>query len=45
MYLVIGDKEKARENFAKAKDMIGKMGYHRRDGEVKEIGGQLNEKN
>jgi tetratricopeptide (TPR) repeat protein len=37
LYLVIVDKEKAREELAVAKEMIGKMGYHRRDGEVKEL--------
>ncbi len=37
LYLALGDKEKAREELAAAKEMIGKMGYHRRDGEVKEL--------
>ncbi|MBE9571429.1 MAG: TIR domain-containing protein [Proteobacteria bacterium] len=41
LYLVMGDKRKAREHFAKAKEMIVKMGYHRRDGEVEEIEEQL----
>lgn len=37
LFLVMGDKEKAREALAIAKGMIGKMGYHRRDGEVEEL--------
>lgn len=37
LYLAMGDKEKAREELGIAKEMIGKMGYHRRDGEVEEI--------
>lgn len=44
LYLVIGDKGKARENVTKVKEMIGKTGYHRRDGEVKEIEEQLSTK-
>jgi len=32
LFLAIGDKEKAREELAIAKDMIGRMGFHRRDG-------------
>jgi len=41
LYLDMGEKGKARENLVKAKEMIGKMGYHRRDKEVKEIEEQL----
>lgn len=41
LYLAAGDKEKAREALAIAKEMIGKMGYHRRDGEVREMEKQL----
>lgn len=41
LYLAIGDKEKSRENLEKAIEMIEKMGYHRRDKELKEIEEQL----
>jgi len=41
LYLAMGEKEKAREHLANAKEMIGKMGYHRRDGEVKELEAML----
>ncbi|NJD52670.1 MAG: tetratricopeptide repeat protein [Candidatus Methanoperedens sp.] len=41
LYLALGEKKKAREEMAIAKEMIGKMGYHRRDGEVKELDGRL----
>ncbi|TEU11308.1 MAG: TIR domain-containing protein [Anaerolineales bacterium] len=34
LHLACGDKEKARQSLAKAKQMIEDMGYHRRDGEV-----------
>ena len=37
LFHAMGNKEKAREELAIAKEMIGKMGYHRRDGEVKEM--------
>jgi tetratricopeptide (TPR) repeat protein len=37
LFLATGEKEKAREELAIAEEMIGKMGYHRRDGEVKEM--------
>lgn len=37
LYLAMGDKEKARGEMAAAKEMIGKMGYHRRDKEVNEL--------
>ena len=35
--LDMGGKEKAREHLATAKEMIGEMGYHRRDTDVREI--------
>jgi hypothetical protein len=35
-------KQKAREHWETAKEMIEKMGYHRRDKEVEELEGQLN---
>jgi len=38
------DKEKAREHFTKPEEMIGKKGYQRRDGEVKELEEQLSKK-
>lgn len=41
LYIAMGDKEKARGELAIAKEMITKMGYHRRDGEVKELEKQL----
>jgi len=34
---ILKQKDKARESLAKAKKMIDEMGYHRRDGEVKEL--------
>ena len=37
LYLAMGDKDKAREELATAREMIGKMGYHRRDTDVREI--------
>ena len=40
-YFLKGDKEKARESWAKAKEMIERMGYHRRDKDVQEIEAQL----
>jgi tetratricopeptide (TPR) repeat protein len=40
-HLACGEKEKARESLAKAKGMIEEMGYHRRDGEVAELEGEL----
>jgi hypothetical protein len=33
----MGNKEKARGELAIVKEMIRKMGYHRRNGEVKEL--------
>jgi len=41
LYLAMGDKEEAREHLATAREMIGKMGYHRRDGEVEELEAML----
>ncbi len=40
----MGEKLKARESLASAKEMIERMGYHRRDGEVAELEGQLKDK-
>ncbi len=37
LYLAMGEEAKARERLASAKEMIGRMGYHRRDGEVAEL--------
>jgi hypothetical protein len=37
LYLAMGDKPEAREHLATATEMIGRMGYHRRDGEVAEL--------
>jgi tetratricopeptide (TPR) repeat protein len=45
LYLAMGKKDKTREELATAKEMIGKMGYHRRDKEVKEIEEQLKRTN
>jgi len=41
LYLVKGEKVKAREHWQIAKDSIEKMGYHRRDKEVQELEEQL----
>ncbi len=41
LHLACGEQEKARESLAKAKGMIEEMGYHRRDGEVAELAGEL----
>lgn len=41
--LAQGDKEKAREHWTIAKEMIERMGYHRRDKEVSELEAQLSE--
>jgi len=41
LFLAMGNKEKARGELAIAKEMIGKMGYHRRDEEVKELEARL----
>jgi tetratricopeptide (TPR) repeat protein len=37
LYLARGEKEQARESLAKAKEMIERTGYHRRDKDVQEI--------
>jgi tetratricopeptide (TPR) repeat protein len=41
LHLACGEQEKARESLAKAKGMVEEMGYHRRDGEVAELEGEL----
>lgn len=41
LYLAKNDKEKARESWATAREMIERMGYHRRDRDVEEIGREL----
>jgi tetratricopeptide (TPR) repeat protein len=41
LHLARGEKEKARQSLAQAKAMIEDMGYHRRDGEVAELEGEL----
>ena len=42
LYLAMGEKDKARESVAKAKEMM-EMGYHRRDKEAQELEEQLRE--
>jgi tetratricopeptide (TPR) repeat protein len=37
LYLAMGDAPAAQPHLATAKEMIGRMGYHRRDGEVAEL--------
>ena len=37
LHLAMGDKPKAREHLDKAKEMVERMRYHRRDGEVAEL--------
>lgn len=37
LYLDMGEAAEAREHLASAKEMIERMGYHRRDGEVAEL--------
>jgi tetratricopeptide (TPR) repeat protein len=37
LHLACGEKEKAQQSLAQAKEMIQDMGYHRRDGEVAEL--------
>jgi len=39
LYFDMGEKEKAKKNLATAKEMIERMGYHRRDKEVRELEG------
>jgi len=41
LHLACGEHEKARESLDKAKEMIEDMGYHRRDGEVAALEGEL----
>lgn len=41
LHLAMGEKDKARESWAKAKKMIEEMGYHRRDPEIYLIEAQL----
>jgi tetratricopeptide (TPR) repeat protein len=43
LYLAEGEKEKARVSWEKAKEMIERMGYHRRDKDVVEIERQISE--
>lgn len=43
LYLAQGDKPQAREHLAAAKALIEQTGYHRRDGEVKELEEMINE--
>lgn len=40
-YLIKSEREKARESWQKASEMIERMGYHRRDKDVREIDEQL----
>ena len=44
LQLAQGNKDKGREHWATAKEMIERMGYHRRDNEVNELAEQLNAK-
>ncbi|MEE8247806.1 MAG: hypothetical protein V3S87_11155, partial [Alphaproteobacteria bacterium] len=37
LHLATGEKPKARDHLATAKEMVERMGYHRRDGEVEEL--------
>jgi hypothetical protein len=37
LYLAMGDRDKAREHLATAKEMIQHSGYHRRDPELEEL--------
>jgi len=41
LYLAQNEKDKAHQHWATAKEMIERMGYHRRDTDVKEIEEQL----
>ena len=41
LHLAQGNQDKAREHYTTAKEMIERMGYHRRDKEVNEIAEQL----
>lgn len=44
LHLAVGEKDKARESLAIAKEMIDDMGYHRRDKEVRDLEKQLGKK-
>ncbi len=37
LYLAMGEEAEARGHLATATEMVGRMGYHRRDGEVAEL--------
>ena len=37
LYLALGEKDKTREHWEKAKGMVDEMGYHRRDGKLEEL--------
>jgi len=37
LHLATGDESEARERLATASEMVGRMGYPRRDGEVAEL--------
>jgi tetratricopeptide (TPR) repeat protein len=41
LYLAQGNRDEARKHWETGKEMIQRMGYHRRDGEVEEIARQL----
>ncbi len=41
LHLAMGEEPEAREHLATARESIGRMGYHRRDGEVAELEGRL----
>jgi hypothetical protein len=41
LHLARGDKAQARASLAAARKMVEEMGYHRRDGEVKELEEEL----
>ena len=41
LHLAMGEKPKAREHLATAREMIERMGYHRGDGEVAELEAEL----
>jgi len=43
LYLAQGEKDKARKSLTIAKEMIKRMGYHRRDKDLQEIAQQLGE--
>lgn len=43
LYVAMNDTDKARAHFVKAKQMVEEIGYHRRDGEVKELEEMNNE--